>query len=107
MILVPNRFCSTMRANFGLGALVRPSEALVLRLHHVLAVASFEPANAEMPARHVLEMLDEGIVHSGAPERAENRDGLRRSLLRHHRSEAGGDLGQKAHENRSAFLDNT
>src|SRR5438128_11625011 len=40
-----------------------PGKALVFRPHEVLAVDAFEPANREMASGHLLEMLDERVVH--------------------------------------------
>ena len=44
-------------------------EALIFRPNEGLAVDPFEPANREMTARHLLEMLDERIVQWACPPR--------------------------------------
>jgi hypothetical protein len=46
-------------------------------------------------ARDILEMIDEGVVHRGATERADHREGLRCDLLRDDQSEPRSDLGDE------------
>src|SRR5262249_7334616 len=75
-------------------------EALIRFLHGLLAVGALEATNGKVTSRHLLEMLDERIVHGSASERADERNGLSRELLRDNHSEAGCDLGDEAHENR-------
>jgi hypothetical protein len=79
-------------------------EALVFLSHGVLAVHPFETANGEMAARYLLEMLDEGVVHGRPPDCADDRNSLRRELLRDHRPEAGRDLRDEANQQRGAFF---
>src|SRR5882724_387881 len=79
-------------------------EALVFFLDTGFAVGSFEPANGEMASGHILEMLDEGVVHGGAAERADDRESLGRDFLRHHYAKAGRHLRDEANENWAAFL---
>src|SRR5262249_29884329 len=87
----------------------RPSallrEALIRFLHRLLAIGALEAANSKVTSRHLLEMLDERVVHGSAAQRADERDGLSGELLRDHDSETGCDLADEAHENRAAFLD--
>jgi hypothetical protein len=56
-------------------------------------------------AGHVLEVLDECIVHRSAAECADDREGLRGDLLGHHESEARSDLGYELQEDRRSLLD--
>src|ERR1700681_3954583 len=89
----------------------RPSallrKALIFGLHNVLAVDSFEPANCEMTSSHLLKMLDEGVVDGSATNRTDNRNRLRRDLLRYNHAKAGRHLRNEADQDRSPFLDNT
>src|SRR5262245_4215474 len=80
-------------------------EALIRFLHGLLAVGALEATNGKVTSRHFLEMLDERVVHGSASERADERNGLSRELLRDDQSEAGCDLGDEAHENRATLLD--
>ncbi len=80
-------------------------EAFVLSTHQFFAVRPLESAYREMAARHVLEVLDECVVDRSAAQCTDQRNGLRRELLRHHEPEAGRDLRDKANENRGALLD--
>jgi len=41
-------------------------EALILSANHLLAVRSLEATDDEVTSRHILEMLDECVVH-GSP----------------------------------------
>ena len=75
---------------------VLASEPLIFGPDHVLAIHAFEPADSEMPPRHILEMLDKRIVHGSPTERADDRDGLSSDLLRHHQTEAGCHLREEA-----------
>src|SRR5262245_16422482 len=94
-------------AKIGRLASIRPGETLIFPMHEVLAIGPLEPANDEVAACDVLEVLDERVIHGGAAQRADHRDGLRRSLLRHHHAEARRDLGDEANEDGAAFLDDT
>src|SRR5262249_50005206 len=89
--------------SFRLSAVLR--EALVCFSHGLLAIGALEAANGEVTSRHLLEMLDERVVHGSAAERTDEGDGLSRELLRDHQTETGCDLGDEAHENWAAFLD--
>jgi hypothetical protein len=79
-------------------------EALILRTTSLPYARSSRRTN-KVAARHVLEMLDEGVVHGSTAQRADERNGLRSELLRHHYSKAGRNLGDKANENGATFLD--
>src|SRR6266481_9447445 len=98
---------SVGRRNLASKASASRSEALVFLSHGVLAVHPLEAANGEMAARHLLEMLDEGVVHGRPTDCADDRNGLRRELLRDHRPEAGRDLRDEANQQRAAFLQDT
>src|ERR1700730_1818279 len=80
-------------------------EALIRLPHRLLAIGALEAANGKVASRHLLEMLDERVIHGSAAERADERNSLSRELLRDHQSETGCDLGDEAHENWAAFLD--
>src|SRR4029079_6113533 len=80
-------------------------KALIFCLDKAFAIGAFEPANGKMPQSHSLEMFNEYIIHGGATERADNRQGLGSNLFRHHYSKARGHLRDKAHQHRGAFLD--
>src|SRR5262245_20178024 len=80
-------------------------EALIRFLHGLLAIGALEATNGKVTLRHFLEMLDERVVHGSASERADERNGLSRELLRDDQSEAGRDLADEAHENRATLLD--
>src|SRR5947209_1640331 len=43
-------------------------QPLILGPHEILAVAALEPADDEVPASHILEMLDERVIDRGAAE---------------------------------------
>jgi len=94
---------SVGRSNLASKASASRSEALVLLSHGVLAVHPFETANGEMAARYLPEMLDEGVVHSRPADCADDRNGLRRELLRDHRPEARRDLRDEANQQRALF----
>jgi hypothetical protein len=72
-------------------------QALIFGPDNGVAVDSFEPTNGEMTSRHLLKMLDEGVIDGSAANRTEhlarrhdhqNRTGLMRlrteSLLPDH-----------------------
>src|SRR6476646_9615882 len=82
-------------------------KTLIFCLDKAFAIGSFEPANGKMPQSHSLEMFDEYIIYGGAAQRADDRQGLRSNLFRHHYSKARGHLRDKAHQHRGAFLDDT
>ena len=71
----------------------------------ILAVDALEAPDREMAAGDGLEMVREGGVQGGAAERADHRHGLGGELLRHHQTEARGDLGREADEHGRALLD--
>src|SRR5215216_7430023 len=93
----------------GTGAVNRASaflsKALIFRPDNAFAVGAFEPANGKMTFSHVLEMLDERVVHRGTAERTDDRERLSGDLLRHHDAKAGRHLHDEANENWAAFLD--
>jgi len=82
-------------------------KTLIFCLDKAFAVRSFQPANGKMPQGHSLEMFNEYIIHGGAAQRANDRQGLSSNLFRHHYSKASGHLCDKAHQHRGAFLDDT
>src|SRR5262249_12983404 len=49
------------------------AKSLVCGLDSTLAVATFEPAHHEVRTRHLLEVVDEGVVHRCTTERAAMR----------------------------------
>ena len=59
-----------------------------------------------MTTCHSLKMRNERVVYDSAANRADDRDSLRRSLFRDHKSEAGPHLCEEAHERWSPFLGN-
>ena len=81
------------------------AQPLVLRPHRLPAVGALEPADGEVAAGHILEMIDEGVVHRRSAERAHDRQRLRGELLGDHHAEAGCDLRDEADQDRGAFLD--
>ncbi len=80
-------------------------EAFIFSADNLLAVHSLEAAHGEVAPRDLLEMLDECVVHCSAAQRADERDSLCCELLRHDHPKTGRHLGDKANENRAAFLD--
>ena len=50
-------------------------EALILSANYLLAVRSLEATDDEVTSRHILEMLDECVVHGSAAQRADERNG--------------------------------
>src|SRR5215472_500844 len=70
----------------GFGLAAKP---LVCGSDSTLAVVTFEPAHHEVRTRHLLEVVDEGVVHRCTTERADDRHGLRCELLRHYHAKAG------------------
>src|SRR4029453_11288280 len=94
-------------SEIGRPASILPGEALIFPVHEVFPVDALEPADDEVAAGDVLEMLDERVIHRGAPHRADHRDGLAAGFLRHHHAEARRDLRDEANEDRAAFLDHT
>jgi len=60
------------------------SDLIVSSADLVLAIKPLEPTDRKMTTGHVLEMLDERIVHRGAPKGANDRKRLRGDLLGHH-----------------------
>jgi hypothetical protein len=59
-----------------------PSDPVVFHADLVLAIEPLEPAYREMTPGHVLEVLDERIVHRGASEGADDRKRLRQIAAR-------------------------
>jgi len=57
-----------------------------------------------MPARDVLEVLDEGVVHGCASECAHDRKGLSSHLLGDDDTEPRGHLGYELQKNRRPLL---
>src|SRR5262249_48651390 len=74
------------------GGLALAAKPLVCGSDSTLAVAPFEPAHHEVCTRHLLEVVDEGVVHRCTTERADDRHRLCCELLRHHHAKAGCDL---------------
>src|SRR5262249_13384635 len=73
----------------GFGLAAKP---VVCASDSTLAVAPFKPPHHEVRTRHLLEVVDEGVVHRCTTERADDRHGLRSELLRHHHAKAGCNL---------------
>jgi hypothetical protein len=71
------------------------SDLIVFSADHILAIKPLEATDRKMTTGHVLEMLDERIVHRGAAKGANDRKGLRGDLLGHHHPEARRDLGDE------------
>src|SRR5436190_19491148 len=61
----------------GFGLAAKP---IVCGSDSALAVAAFEPAHHEVRTRHLLEVVDEGVVHRCTTERADDPHGLRFKL---------------------------
>src|ERR1700730_4115779 len=81
------------------------SDLVIFSADLILAIKPLEPADRKMAAGHVLEVLDERIVHRGAPKGADDRKCLRGDLLGHHQPKARRDLGDELKENGSTLLD--
>src|SRR5215467_13560446 len=60
---------------------LRP-QSIVFGPHRVDAVDAFEPADREMTARDILEVLDEGEIDRRTADCTDDRHGLRRHFLR-------------------------
>src|SRR5262249_29980181 len=84
----------------GFGLAAKP---LVCGSDSTLAVATFEPAHHEVRTRHLLEVVNEGVVHRCTTERADDRHGLRCELLRHYHAKAGRYLRNEPDQDRGAF----
>src|SRR4029078_1042209 len=82
-------------------------KTLIFCLDKAFAIGAVEPANGKVPQSHSLEMFNEYIIHGGAAQRADDRQGLGSNLFRHHYSKARGHLRDEAHQHRGAFLDDT
>src|SRR5215470_16245521 len=74
-------------------------------MDQVFAVCAFKAPDGEMTARDVLEMFDEDVIHRCSAQRADDRQGLSRKLLRHNQPKARSYFGDKAHKDWAAFLD--
>src|SRR5499433_701796 len=85
------------------GGLALAAKPLVCGSDSTLAVATFEPAHHEVRTRHLLEVVDEGVVHRCTTERADDRHGLRCELLRHYHAKAGRYLRNEPDQDRCAF----
>src|SRR5262249_2901636 len=84
----------------GFGLAAKP---LVCVSDGILAIASFEPPHDEVRTRHLLEVVDECVVHRCATERADDWHGLGCKLLRHHHAKAGCDLSNEPDQDWRAF----
>jgi hypothetical protein len=71
-----------------------------------LAVNSLKTPYREMASRHVLKMLNEGIVDGGAAKSADDRDGLRCNLLAHDDTKPGCEQRHQSDEHWRTFLEN-
>jgi hypothetical protein len=71
------------------------SDLVVFSADLILAIKPLEPADRKMITGHVLEVLDERIVHRGASKGADDRKCLRGDLLGHHQPKARRDLGDE------------
>src|SRR5512139_2229099 len=71
------------------------------------AVGSLQPAHDEVPAGHVLKMVDEEEVYHGTPGSSQDRNRLGDRLLGNGHPKAGSHLGYEPDDNRSAFLNKT
>ena len=81
------------------------SDLVVFSADLVLAIEPLEPADRKMTTGHLLEVLDERIVHRSAPKGANDRKCLRCDLLGHHQPEARRYLGDELEKDRSTLLD--
>ena len=81
------------------------NQALIFHPDQVFAVYPFKAPDSEMTSSHVLEMFDEGVVHSCSAQRTDDWQGLGRDLLGDNQSKAGSYFGDKAREDWAAFLD--
>jgi len=77
---------SCSHGGFAVGAsrtypVVPSSNALIRPLHHLHPINLFQPPNDEVPAGHILKMIDEERVDHRAAGRTENRNGLRGGLF--------------------------
>jgi len=80
------------------------SDLVVFSADLILAIKPLEPADRKMTTGHVLEVLDERIVHRGAPKGADDRKCLRGDLLGHHQPKARRDLGDELKKNGRSLL---
>ena len=81
------------------------SDLVVFSADLILAIKPLEPADRKMAAGHVLEVLDERIVHRGAPKGADDWKCLRGDLLGHHQPKARRDLGDELEKDGCSLLD--
>src|SRR5262245_52735804 len=65
--------------------------------------ARLELAHDEVRTRHLLDVVDEGVVHRSTTERADDGHGLCCELLRHHHAKAGCNLRNEPDQDRRAF----
>jgi hypothetical protein len=89
----------------GLGALSGLGKPLILRSHNVFAVGPFEPANDEMPSRHVLEMFDEHVVDGSTAKRTDVGRACAATFCDTATPNRDATCVMKAHKDRAAFLD--
>ena len=80
------------------------SDLVVFNADLILAIKPLEPADRKMTTGHVLEVLDERIVHRGAPKGADDRKCLRGDLLGHDQPKARRDLGDELKKNGRSLL---
>ena len=66
---------------------------------------SFEAADDEVAARHLLKMIDEDRVDGGASGRADQRDRLGRYFFGHDRTESRSDGADEPDKSPCALLD--
>ena len=80
-----------------------PDEGARTQRKQIFAVLSFKSSDGKVASRDRLEVVDKCIVDGSASERADDRDGLRGSLLGNDEPEPRGDLSDQAHEHWAAF----
>ena len=75
---------------------MRAAKLVISRFYNIFAVTPFQPSHGEMRSRNLLKVVDERIVHRRTAECANEGQGLRSDLLRHHHPEAGCHLCEDA-----------
>jgi len=82
-------------------------ESVVFGAHGVGAVDALEPADREMAARQILEMLGESKVEGSPAHGTDDHHGLRHHLLGHDDAEPRGDLCYEPDDSRRTLTHHT
>src|SRR6266446_8191766 len=81
--------------------------SVVLSPHGLCAVDALEPADREMAARQILEMLGESKVEGSPTHGTDDHHGLRHHLLGHDDAEPRGDLCYEPDDSRRTLAHHT